>query len=264
MAITTLDGLIAAARQQLPYLKTGTKTTVATIPFTIFDNTGVPQGTLAVGNTTTGIVPTDAIAGYPAITPFAGGAKGYLAGVEFGSSVACRLSIFDTLFSAGAFAFNASVALSSQPDYSSRLPGGIAANNTEIWLEAVTAFTGNQSIAITYTNQDGVTGRTTGTVALGNAPILGRMTMIPLAAGDTGVLKIESITSTVSTAGTFNVHVLRRLWQGRVRVANDGDAHDFAKTGMPEVFDTSALRVVVQTDASSSGVIEIQMTVASG
>lgn len=63
---------------------------------------------------------------------------------------------------------------------------------------------GSQSIAVTYTNQDGVTGRTTGTIAAtGVAPIVGRMLQLPLQAGDTGVQKIESVTSTVSTAGTF-------------------------------------------------------------
>ncbi len=264
MAILSLDELIAAPSQRVTYLKTATRTSVAAIPFSVFDLAGNPAaGTLAVGNTTTGIVPTDALAGYPTIQSF-GGSTGYLAGVQFGSSVACRISVFDCLFSAGAFPFNAAVTLSGQPSYASRVLGGTDFTNTELWIEAVTAFTGNQSIAITYTNQDGVTGRTTGTIATGVAPTIGRMLQLPLQSGDTGIQRIESVTSTVSTVGTFNVHVMRRLWNGRVRINNDGDAHDFLKTGMPQIFDTSALRVVVYTDSTSTGIPEIQFEIAVG
>lgn len=266
MAITTLDQLIAAQTQRPLYVKTSTRTSVAAIPFSVFDVAGSSQGTLAVGNTTTGIVPTDSIAGYPPINAFPAGAgvKGYLAGVQFGSTAVSRLTIFDTLFSAGAFAFNANVTLATQPDYLARVPDGNTRNNTEIWLECVTAFTGNQSVAVTYTNQDGVAGRTTGTIATGIAPIVGRMLQLPLQLGDTGVQKIESVVSTVSTAGTFNVHVLRRLWSGRVRTTNDGDAHDFTKTGMPELYADSALRFVVYADGASTGQPEFQLEIAAG
>lgn len=263
MAITTLDQLIGATSQRISYLKTASKTSVAAIPFTLFDLAGNPAaGTIAIGNTTTGVVPTDAVAGYPTINSF-GGNAGYLAGVQFGSSVACRLTIFDCLFSAGAFAFTAQTnTLSGQPSYSSRVLGGTDYTNTEIWVEAATAFTGTLSVNIAYLNQDGVA-KTTGVVVT-NLGIQGRMFMMPLAAGDTGVQRIDSVTPSVATAGTFNVHVFRRLWQGRVRINNDGDAHDFLKTGMPQIFDTSALRIVCQTDGTSTGVPELQFEIAVG
>lgn len=261
MAITSLDQLIAAPSQRVSYLKTANRTTVAGIPFSLFDLSGNPSGgALAVGNTTSGIVPTDAIAGYPAINSF-GGATGYITNVNFGASVACRLTLMDCLFSAGAFPFNANVTLTGQPSYLSRCPN---LNNTELWLEAVTAFTGNQSIAITYTNQDGVAGRTTGTIGTGVAPTVGRMFQMPLQAGDSGIESIQSIVSSVSTVGTFNVHVMRRLWEGRVRINNDGDSHDFLKTGMPEIFDNSALRLIIRTDSTSSGVPEVQLVINAG
>lgn len=265
MAIQSLDQMIAAASQRPTICKTASRTSVAAIPFSVFDLAGNPgAGALAVGNTANGIVPTDALAGYPVIQAFGGGATGYLAGVQFGSSVACRFTLFDCLFSAGAFAFNAAVALTAQPSYAGRVLGGTDFTNTEIWIEAVTAFTGSQSIAVTYTNQDGVAGRTTGTIATAVAPTVGRMLQLPLQAGDTGVQKIESVTSTVSTAGTFNVHVMRRLWSGRVRIANDGDAHDFLKTGMPQIFADSALRLVVTSDTTATGIPELQLEIVNG
>ena len=265
MTISSLDQFIAAASQRLGLLKTASRTSVAAIPCSIFDLAGNPgAGVLAGTNTTAGVVPTDATAGFPVINAFRGGATGHIGGVTFGNTVASRLRVFDLLWKGGAYAFNAAVTLSGQPSYASRVLGGTDFTNTEIWLEAVTAFTGSQSITVTYTNQDGVTGRTTGTIATGVAPIVGRMLQLPLQAGDTGVRKIESVTSTVSTAGTFNVLVMRRLWEGRCRLANDGDTHDLLKTGMPQIFADSALFLQVVADGTATGIPEIQLEVVNG
>jgi len=264
MAITTIDGLISALKQTVVFCKTASRTSVALIPFSVFDLAGAPgAGTLAVGNTANGIVPTDAITGTPLLNAFSGANIGYLSRVDFSNTVACRMFLYDRVFSAGAYAFNAAVTLASQPSYVSRLPNGDY-NGLEIWIEAVTAFTGNQSIAATYTNLDGVTGRTTGTIATGVAPIVGRMLRLPLQAGDNGVQKIESVTSSVSTVGTFNVHVMRKLWCGRVKFANDGDIHEFTKTGMPQVFDTSALFYMIQPDSTATGLPTIDIDIING
>lgn len=264
MAITTLDGYIGAASQRVQITKTASVTAVALMNTQILQAAGNPgAGTLAGTSTANGVVPTDATAGFPIIQAFGGGATGYISNVQFGASVAQRTTLFDCLFKAGAYAFNANTTLSAQPSYSSRVLGGTDFTNTEIWIEAVTAFTGNQSIAVTYTNQSGTTGKTTGTIATGVAPIVGRMLQLPLAAGDTGVQKIESVVSTVSTAGTFNVLVLRRLWQGRVNIANFGDAHDFLKTGMPVIFDNSALMLISQPDSTATGIIDVSIEIVN-
>lgn len=265
MAITTLDQYLAAPSQRVGIIKTASVTSVALMSTQVLQAAGNPgAGVLAGTNTANGVVPTDATAGFPGINAFAGGATGYISNVTFGSTVPCRITLYDCLFKAGAYAFNAATTLASQPSYSSRVIGGTDYTNTEIWIEAVTAFTGNQSIAITYTNQAGTTGKTTGTIATGVAPIIGRMLQLPLAAGDTGVQKIESVTSTVSTVGTFNVLVLRRLWSGRVIVANMGDVHDFLKTGMPIIFADSALMPIVQPDSTATGLFEVVTEVISG
>lgn len=264
MAILTLDQLVAAAKQRIPWIKTTTRTTVAAGWYSLFDVAGEPgAGTLAGINTANGVVPDDTVAGYPALTAFGGGNTGYLSRVEFGSSVACRLAIFDRLFVAGAYAFNANTTLASQPTYSARVPGGDY-SGLEIWAEMVTAATGNQAVNVTYTKEDGTAGRTTGATGIGAAPAIGRCWQLPLAAGDKGVQKIEVVVGSVATVGTFNVQVLRRLWTGRVKIANDGDVHDLFKTGMPQVFDTSSLYVLVAADSTSSGIPDIAMQIANG
>lgn len=263
MAISTLDGLIAATKQRIPLVKTASRTTIAAMPFSVFELAGNPgAGTLAGSSTAAGVVPTDATTGFPTITFSTG--TGYISAIDFGNSVASRITIHDMLFKAGAYAFNAATSLASQPSYSSRVPGGTDYRGTQIWIETVTAFTGNMSIAVTYTNQDGTAGRTTGTVATGVAPTLGRMIQLPLQAGDSGVQKIESVTATVATVGTFNVLVLRPLWSGRVKIANDGDTHGPDKTGMPIIYSDSALFPVIHADSTSSGIPELQIEVANG
>lgn len=265
MAITTLDQYIAAPSQRVGVIKTASVTSVALMNTQVLQAAGNPgAGVLAGTNTANGVVPTDTTTGFPGINAFVGSNTGYISNITFGSTVPCRITLFDCLFKAGAYAFNAATTLASQPSYSSRVIGGTDFTNTEIWIEAATAFTGNQSIAITYTNQAGTTGRTTGTIATGVAPIVGRMLQLPLQAGDTGVQKIESVTSTVSTVGTFNVLVLRRLWSGRVMAANFGDVHDFLKTGMPIIFDSSAIMPIVQPDSTATGIFEVVVEVING
>lgn len=263
MAITSFDGFIASAKQYLSVAKTAARASVAASWFSVFDLAGKPgAGVLAGTSTAAGVVPTDATAGCPTIDAFGGGATGYLAQVDFGSSVACRLKLFDLVFKAGAYAFNAAQALSGQPSYLARMPEA-SYRDTQIWVEAVTAFTGNPTFTITYTNQAGTPGRTA-TLAAGAALTLGRMMQVPLQAGDTGVQTITNVTCTVATAGTFNVLVTRPLWSGRCRTANDGDVHDLTKTGMPVVFADSALFLAVAADGTSTGIPELEMVIANG
>ena len=261
MAISTLDGYIAATKQKLSIFKQAARTTVAAVPFSLFDIAGSPgAGTLAIGNTANGLVHTDATAGYHPINTITG--TGYVTGVAFGNSVAGSVKLYDRLFSAGAYSFNSNVTLASQPSYAGRVPGGDY-KGLEIWLETVTAFTGSQSIAITYLDQDGVSS-VTGTIATGVAPTIGRMFRVPLAAGDSGGQRIDVVTSSVSTVGTFNVHVMRPLWRGRIAMINGGENHDFLRTGMPEIYDTSALFPVFYIDSTTSGVPELYIQIAQG
>ena len=263
MAIASFDQAIAAAKQYLSVAKTAVRPSIAASWFSVFDLAGNPgAGVLAGTSTAAGVVPTDATAGCPTIAAFGASALGYLWQLEYGCSVACRLKLFDMVFKAGAYAFNAAQVLTGQPSYASRMPGG-SYSDTQIWIEAVTAFTGNLTVTITYTNQSGVTGRTA-TLATGTALTVGRLMQVPLQAGDTGVQAITNVAGTVATAGTFNVLVLRPLWSGRCRTANDGDVHDFTKTGMPQVFADSALFLAVAADSTSTGIPEIELVVANG
>jgi hypothetical protein len=271
MSISTWDGFLASNKQRITWMKTGTRTLVAAMPYTVFDIAGSPgAGTLAIGNTTNGVVPTDAIAGYPVIGTFSGN-NGYLSKIDFGNSVPCCFDLYDRVFAAGAYTYTGQTnTLSSQPSFSSRIPTNYC--GLQAWLEVTTAFvTGTAwTVRITYTDQDGNTGAVgtdLATMAAAALPI-GRMYQLPLAAGDSGIQKIESVIvtngGTAMTAGAFNVMILRPLWFGRVATANGGDVHDVFKTGFPRIYEDSALYVVLYADSTAVGLPLITAQIAMG
>ena len=262
MAIATLDGYIVAVKQLLTWMKTGTRILVAAMPYTVFDVAGSPgPGALAIGNTANGLVPTDATAGYPAITAFGGSALGYIPRVEFSSSVPCRLFLYDRLFAAGAYAFNADTTLASQPSYAARLPN-TDYNGLQLWIEAVTAFTGNLTAQVNYLDQDGNAGDTGAIDTALELPV-GRCFQLPLAAGDSGIQQITRVRGTVASAGTFNVMVLRPLLSARVKIANDGGILDMLQTGLPEIYATSALYMLIAADSTAVGLPMVTIQIAS-
>lgn len=263
MAIASLDDYIASVKQNLNWTKTAGRASVAAQPFTVFDLAGQPgSGTLAIGNTANGTVPTDASAGYPVVNAFGASAKGYISRFQYASSVSCRLAVYDRLFAAGAYAFNDNITLVSQPTFASRIPSG-SYTGLELWVEAVTAFTGVPSFTIGYTNSDGFTTRSTGTIAAPAALSLGRMFRLPLQAGDNGIQRIDSVQCTVATAGTFNVMILRPLVEARVPVVASGGTLDMLSTGLPEIAADAALYMVVTPDSSSTGIPSVVVEVAN-
>jgi hypothetical protein len=261
MSITTLDEYIAATKQRITWMKTGTRTLVAAMPYTVFDIAGSPgAGTLAIGNTANGVVPTDATAGYPVIGTFSGN-TGYISKVEFGSSVACCFDVYDRLFACGAYNYNADTTLASQPSYSGRIPTNYS--GLQLWVEQVTVGTGVQHVQINYLDQDGNAGDT-GDVTLITTTPVGRMAQIPFAAGDNGIQQITRVRGATATGGTFNVMVLRPLWFGRVVCANGGDVHDLLNTGQPRIYEDSALYTILYADSTAVGLPDISMQIAMG
>ena len=265
MTISTYDQWIAAAVQSMIQIdKTASMTTVAAIPFSPFAQAGNPgAGTLAGTSTTTGVVPTDATAGCPIINPFGGANVGEISRLVFSNTVACKMMLYDLLWKGGAYTFNASTTGQSPTSFASRIPNGTDYNGLELWFEQVTAATGIQSVAVTY-NDEGGASSSTGTISQGTAGIVGRMTQMPLAAGDKGIQGVTGVVGSVASAGTFNVLVMRRLGEGRIRVAGDVDRQDMFATGRPQIFADSALYLVVQADSTASGLPEVLIDIKNG
>lgn len=263
MALLTRDLYKSSIKNNIRFVKTASRTTIAATWFSVFDLAGSPgAGTLAVGNTANGLVPVQGGAGFPPVNAFAAGI-GEMGRIRLGSSVACKVKIMDCLFAAGAYAFNANTTLASQPSYSTRVPQGHA-NQTELWYEQVTVATGNPTVTCTYTDEAGNAGASTGAVAFGLAPTVGRCIQLPLASGDSGIQQLSSVVASVATVGTFNLRVLRPLWEGRIPVA--GGSYTEAWVNLPRVSfqDRPALFVLVSADSTSSGIPDIDIELCNG
>jgi hypothetical protein len=281
MAFSNTNGLneyLAASKQRIPFVKTASRTSVAIIPFSVFDLAGNPgAGTLAGTTTTAGVVPTDATPGCPLINAFSGTNVGYLTRVEWYNSVLSHMFLYDMLWKGGAYAFTAGTTnLTGQPAISGRCPdypgsGSVFGNGNEIWVEVSTAFSTGTAwqIQVTYTNSAGTGGRTSIISAAQNAAALtqGKMFQLALQAGDSGVQKIDTVVvtngGTAMTAGAVNVLIMRRLWSNRVTIANSGGIDDIFKVGAPVIYDTSALIAVVQADGTSTGLPNLTIEISN-
>ena len=263
MAITTLDGLVAAAKQRVLITKTAVRTSVAASPCSVFDIAGNPgAGTLAGASTTTGTVPTDATTGCPTINAFGGGATGYVSRLEFNATVSCRVQLYDLLWKGGAYAFNVSTSGNTPTSYSARLPN-TDYTGLELWYEQVTAGTLVQNVNVTY-NDENAASSTTGVTAAPLAMIVGRMFQLPLAAGDKGIQGVTGVVGTVASAGTFNLLVMRPIGEARIRVANDGQVQDALSTGLPVIYADSALIIIITADSTSTGLAECVVDISNG
>lgn len=261
MAITTLAGIIAAKRQQVSFVTT---TSVGTTAINSrFNSAGEPTGTLAGTSTAAGVVPTNESTGYPRIEPFAGTNHGYIADIRAVGNGVIRLAIFDRLFVAGAYAFNASVTLAGQPSYASRVPNADY-SGLELWLEQVTNTTGSQTVSVGYTNQNGTNSRSTGAVAVGTLSP-NSCVQLPFQSGDDGIQQVNSVTGTVATAGTFNIMVLRRLAEVQVKQTSVHESVSVINGDLLQrVYGNSALYVISYNGSLGSGIYHVRADIVEG
>jgi hypothetical protein len=131
----------------------------------------------------------------------------------------------------------------------------------------ISSRTGGQSFYVTYTNSDGVAGRTSGTVIQNTAAAPGSITtsatatqtgghpFIPLQEGDTGVQLIESVQMNGADTGFFALVLVRPLAWTMVRgidAAYDKDFLLFANE-MPTIQDNAYISMLALPQGSMSG-----------
>lgn len=117
-----------------------------------------------------------------------------------------------------------------------------------IAIEIYTAV-GSSSIVVnaSYTNQAGVSGRTTKNVFMGGTAnsTSPRMIFLPLQAGDTGVLSVQTVTlaNSTLTAGNFGITIFRPLAVVGTEFVSSPGFRDFTVglPGIPEVVSGACL-----------------------
>jgi hypothetical protein len=267
MAIASFDAYIAASRRDYKIAKTAAITTVAAVPFAVHHALGYPGGSgtisaaataVAAGGSSAGELVTNATANMGAlpIQSVAGKTDYQLTRVFSGNTVAARHKLYDRLWQCSMLLTTLGTGtITAPPSYVGRLPNSDY-SNTEIVLEFTTAVSATATtVTVTYTNELGVSGRTTGSSGTLSGFTLGRHFYMPLQAGDNGVQEIDSIVvgGTVATTGRVNVMVIRPVWFGRAASANTGETQPLDKVGAPLVYTSSCLQLEVSADSTSSG-----------
>lgn len=261
MAITGLDSVLAGYKQRFYFMKTNSVTTVAGLPYTLIDRSGNPAaGSLNPSQTTNGLVPTDATAGFLPIAAFAGSNKGYLSRLELSITAAGTLELYDCLFMAGQTTIPTSgtttVSLTSIPSFATRVPYKSDGSTrdwslVELFIMCSTALSNHaHTTSIDYTDQDGNAGNT-GNMSTQNLPV-NRLVRMPLATGDTGVQSITGYKVNGATSSTGSVSVLAMRKICAIRALGFSNVLGPDQTGLPEVFADSAIMPVAIMDSTSS------------
>lgn len=236
-----------------------TMTTVAAFFYSLWTLTGIPIPGAAP---TTWAKPVSTTAGSwsPSFANPSGGATArvLLSDLIFGSSVSV-MQMYDRVGHMAGLSGVVTTAQTTGASLTSAVSDGrCQANGSDVmWaLEFYTA-TGATGVTatISYTNQSGVSGKTT-TIALPASVPAGRIYPITtLASGDTSIQSVDSVTlsATTGTAGNFGVTAYKYLYSSFIY--QQADTRDYAKLAMPQVGNNVCLCPVVFAQAGTTGPI---------
>lgn len=267
MAITTVDGALAGMRPPMFISKAVTATLVAGRPASLWSLAGSP-GAGAFNATLNGVVLSSTGALVNGQIPHYNPASGlaYVARFAAKATQAGVVMLMDRLWHNGGFTITSTGAQSiTSPTWPSRCPtsgtddtAATTGHAVMLALEVSAATgAGTPTITISYTNQAGTAGRTaTNIIATVASSAIGATYFIGLAAGDTGVQSVQSLTlSATWTSGTMNLVAYRLLTSVVCGAAFvDGEA-DILTGGRPIVYDGTVPWLVFQPSTTTASVI---------
>jgi hypothetical protein len=266
MAITTMDGLIAAMPGQHIHVfrnfVVGAKavgTWQSHWGSTSFQ--GNPGTAVYPSASTAWVVPTAATSGaLPFTNPGAG--FSYLGRMTASAFVVCNWTLYDRLAHTGAITPAASTqALTTTP---LTRPDALG-DDVEIWFEWITASGATTSnLSCSYTNQAGTAGRTTQLLTGQTTSTVGQMQPFRLATGDTGVRSVESFTGTGAIGGTGMLVLLRRIADISVVVSYLSMSIDPFTTGMPRIYDDACLATMHHASTTNGLIGNLSFQIVQG
>lgn len=274
MAISSMDQLVAAmtasTAQVLTWHKTAATSEGAGTYFDHFLVAGIPGA---------GSTPTAASSGGTTYTLSSQGGLPFTAPVgsnityALAWSVACtqagNIMLYDRLWACSGLATGAgSTTTVTGMTNISRYSGGLGATIWYVCLTAPSAQTANMTLTCSYTNSDGVSGRTA-TVVLGAGsppPTANQCYPFALQAGDTGVQSIQSVTNSVGglTGGTHGLMVGKVLMSSHCTIGGNGMLLDGLKTGMPQLASGACLNFLSISTTTNTGYLTGTLTLVEG
>jgi hypothetical protein len=263
MAITTLDGAIAGLQPPRAFLKASATAEGAGTFHSLFLVAGQPGAgaTPPAYTAGSGYTCTNSTTGSLPFTDPGGGSQTELFKVAAAGATAGTLILYDRLWTCSGLTTAAATTLNitTPGTIPSRDADGAALGpGVELWGEVYTApgATG-ATWTVSYTDQGGTAGNTASYTHPANAEAVGQMFPFTLAAGDTGVRAVASFTTSISsgTAGSIGLTLLRRLATLPLASPNLAQVLDMAAIGMPRIYDSSCLALMVMCSATNTGII---------
>ena len=273
MTITTQAQWFSAPRQRLYFLKSSPGGFANAYPISL--NRGcavVPPCTVAqlpLSNATSGVILTPSnFPGTYALDPW-GSNTGYIASIAANNTFTTYTTsnppepsgLYDVIYGVGPISLTSlgTTTLSGQPSLSGRIVGANGYEQLEMIAEVcVAAAAVATTLTVSYTNEAGVSGSTSGTLNSSGAPGSGTSQRLTLQAGDKGVQQINSITigGTANSSGSVNILIARKLamWSNAdptgAALFRRKQIMNYDVLGMPQIFQNSCL--VVQQGSRSS------------
>lgn len=264
MAITTMDGAVAGMGPPQPFLKIGAATVAGRYysPFYVTGNPGA-AATPAPG------IAGAALTTYAGQLPFGNPVTGnsYLARFSAVSSATGRLILCDRLWHNSGIATNSTAA---QTVNSVTWPARDALGNTNgedvlVGVEVTAATTNNSNCTMSYTNSAGTAARTSVAVQVASGGSVGNFFPLSLAAGDTGVRSIQTVTfATQLGGGSVSLVAYRILAEIDVFTANIGAVQDMFGCGFGRLWDNTVPFLLFLPATTTAPTIAGSYTVSQG
>lgn len=260
MAITGLDGVIAGILPPYAFLKVGGTMEAAGVMHSMAYSTGLPGAMSAPSSGLSGAAITSRT-GLVSVPAPAGADLSYLAGVDAAASVAGQLIIVDRLWdNSGAVVTTTTGQTITSATWPARdRDGSTNGEYVMVGIEVSTATTNAGAVTnttITYTNSGG-TGSRTGTISSFPATaVAGTFVPFQLAAGDTGVRSIQTLTlGTSYGAGAIHLVAYRELARVSLPIANIGSDLDAIATRLARLYDYTTISLLWLPSATTATTI---------
>lgn len=267
MSIVSLDGVIAGMQAPQHFIKAVTGTMVAGRPHSTFYLAGSPGAAVAPTPGMSGAALTTYAGQIPFTNPGAG--NSYLARLSGQVTIAGKLLLCDRLWHQSGISVTTTTAqtINSATWPARDINGSTNGAGVLIGLEVSTLTgAGAATPTISYTDESGNAGSTGAMVVpYVAASIAGTFYPFTLAAGDTGVRSVQTVTLAVSmTSGTIHLVAYRVLAELEITAANVGNAIDALTSGFPRMYDNTVPFIIFIPSTTTTSNISGSMVVTQG
>ena len=266
MAITTYDGLVSAlaAGTKLDFYKVSATAEGAATWHSLLNVGSIP----VVGSTPaplSGVVCNDATSG--AFTGITFSNTTYLMQAVASGSTAGKLIIYDRLWHNGGLTGTNTVSVQICTTKDITRPNSTG-TGVEMWGEIYAPIGATaRTLNVEYQNQAGVSARIATYAHPANAESVGQMFPLTLVSTDTGVQIVRKqywLAGSTGAGGNWGIVLMRRLAEIPITNINTAYSMDFAELGMPTVYSSACVALMVLCTTTNTGIIQGSMRLGNG